>query len=251
MNRLSVRAIVSIEGRTHNAECEAMRNDYLPGTRTGLAGWFAGFDKVLMREASRFGVPAADAQAWHAEYLVYAASYREADVPRTRTVVSVTGLRLATENLTRRTREMVAGIQARRTTTDADRAALGITVPRQRRRRVARPGEPPFMWVAEVRGRRMVLKLNDAEAVGVRRRRPAGVKGVQVFRATGERMPSEWSELSVWSLATSTNETKLVLEVEASLEPGSRVWWTARWVNARSEAGPACLPVEARVNSGW
>ena len=227
-----------------------MHNDYLPGSLNELGSWLKNFDGMLMSQPSRFDVPAGELGAWHEVYLAYVAARRTANEEATRTRGTVAAERSATEAVTRRARELVAGIQARRATTEGDRAGLRITPRRPRRRRVGQPVEAPRMTVGEVRGRRVVLLVDDAGGEGHarRRRRPAGVKGVQVFRAMGERMPMGWKD---WSLAKSTNETKLVVEVEATVELGARVWWTARWVNARSEPGPACLPVEVRVNSGW
>lgn len=226
-----------------------MRKDYLPGGLGKLANWLRNFDGVLMQDPSRLGVGSA-AAAWHAAYLEYVEATRVASSMKTRTPGAITTRQAAEAAVTRRVRVLVAGIQARPETTDTLRKNLRISVPRPRRRRVGRPDQPPRMRIAMVQGRRVTLTVDDATGDGTarRRRRPAGAMGVQVFRAVGEQSPTGPDG---WSLATSTNQTKVMTEVDWSVLPGTRVWWTARWVNARSEAGPACVPVASRINSGW
>ena len=81
----------------------------------------------------------------------------------------------------------------------------------------------------------------------LRRKKPEGVKGATVFYHVGETAPEQ---LSAWTFHESTTKTILNVDLPASVEPGSKVWFTSFWFNPRSQSGPDCTPMSTFLQFG-
>lgn len=130
-------------------------------------------------------------------------------------------------------RGLVGRIQANAAVSDADRAALGVTVPDRTPTPVAPPATWPSAWVESGQRLRQVLHFRDAQTP-TRRAKPKGVRGAEVWVKIGGPPPAGPSELSYLGLATRTPH--LVEFAEA--DGGKAAHYMLRWQNSRGEPGP-------------
>jgi hypothetical protein len=56
--------------------------------------------------------------------------------------------------------------------------------------------------------------------------------------------------VSDWQFWGNTTKTSVEVEFDASLTPGTVVWFTAFWYNPRGESGPGCAPVSGIIAGG-
>ena len=225
-----------------------MSNSYMPRREVEILRWLRNFGRELLKLHESVGVSLVEAEAFHALFLVAEGAFGRANVPETRTSPAVRAKDDAMAAAERRARELVRVIVSRETVTDEQRVELGLRVPKRTRSRVGPPKAAPRLRVAGVEAGRVCLMLNDAdEAANGRPRRPRGVKAATVMMHAGEGLPERWGE---WSLVRSTSDKRVVVDLDGSLEPERRVWFTAFWLSPTLEAGPPCAPVGVRVGFG-
>jgi hypothetical protein len=123
---------------------------------------------------------------------------------------------------------------------------LGCPVPDGEPSPVGVPGTSPVLLVRKVDGRTTEMTISDELTPG-KRAKPDGVVAYQVFSHAGETAPAELSE---WTLEGQGTRFVLAVTVPASVEPGTKVWFAARWLNAKQQAGPVSTPIAAFVGGG-
>jgi hypothetical protein len=125
--------------------------------------------------------------------------------------------------------------------------ALGLSItPPGPGPRLPRPSSAPQVWVEGTTGRRLNLRLRDAER-GHGRARPRGVRGALVFLHVGEEAPAS---RDAWRYVGMRNNTLSDVEVPAGVAPGQKVWLCTQWINPTGQAGPTSQPVYARAPFG-
>jgi hypothetical protein len=134
------------------------------------------------------------------------------------------------------------------TVTDAQRLDLGLNV-RATPAPIPAPSQAPNLDVAGRLGTTVTIKLHDGSTSG-RRRKPAGVQGASVFSFVGTGGATPPAELADWKFEGNTTRTKIDVQFDAALAPGTLVWLCAFWFNPRGQAGPGCTPVSAILAGG-
>ena len=137
-------------------------------------------------------------------------------------------------------------IQAFPGTTDADRAALNITIPDNEPTPVEVPSTYPGLEVTSVAGRIVNVRLWDTANSGSRRR-PAGVIGATLFTSIGETAPASTDD---WDYAGMTGRLRYPITFPNDVPNGSTVWLTAVWFNSRKETGPATPAISTILQGG-
>ncbi len=114
---------------------------------------------------------------------------------------------------------------------DYDRKYMGLTVADTTPTRARVPATHPVIEIDFSEAREHTLYLRDEAKTG--RAKPAGVRNAEVWRKVGGGSPVGDGEMT---LAGTTSNGKLRLGYDLALV-GSRVYYQARWVNTRSQAG--------------
>lgn len=134
-------------------------------------------------------------------------------------------------------------IQKRPGTTDAQRAALGITVPDTTGTPVGPPTTSPVVTIDTAQRLRHVVNFTRTQAEGGGRGKPPGVRGCQIWMKIGAPAPVSESDLT---FVTEDTRTPHTIEFDAA-DAGKLVFYWCRWVNTRGETGPWAAPVSATV----
>jgi len=218
-------------------------SSYLPSREADLADWALNFNTLINVDPTVYGLTAEQAAEYAARYTAFEGLYEKSKQPTTRTPAVNQGKRDAKRAMIALTRQLVTVIQGQPTTTNEQRAALGITVRDTDPTPFPVPSVSPVLEVTRVNGWTVSLLLHD----GMRRRKPEGVKGANLFSFVGEQPPSE---IAAWKFEGGTSRTSLTVEFDHGLTPGTKIWLTAFWFNPRLQSGPACAPVATQINYG-
>ena len=221
-------------------------HDVLPRREIDLMRWARNFNEKLGAAPGPegFGVTAQEAADYASLLAEAEAAYALANEPATRTSVVVARKDEALSALKAMSRVLVKVIKARPSVTNDQRLALGLAARRQSRKtKVRRPDAPHEVSVARVSGWRVELRLRDPGALE-RRRLPDGVSGAAVMVYVGDQPPASIED---WQYAGTYSKTRATLEVRAGLQPGARVWYTARWLSPTYQPGPVAAPTSVRV----
>lgn len=133
-------------------------------------------------------------------------------------------------------RPLTAYVQSYPTTTDADRATLGITVRTTARTRATGPTTAPLASV-EVNNRLThELRLVD-ESTPTRRGKPRGVVGAEVWVKLVDADQPAPTDPAALSFLTMTTKPSLRAEFKSG-DGGKTAVYMSRWVNTRGEKGP-------------
>jgi hypothetical protein len=174
----------------------------------------------------------------------FAAAYRAAITPGTRTSPAVTAKKGAREALEADTRVLARIIHSFPAVTDQMRVELGLCVRRAKRKRVPRPGAAPGLIIESMRGRTAKLRLVDRESThGGRGGRPRDSSGALLLYYMGEQPPADPLK---WSLLRQTSRARV--NVTLSVPPCVKVWLTAGWLGTRNQVGPLSTPVSTYIS---
>jgi hypothetical protein len=144
-------------------------------------------------------------------------------------------------------RPAVRRIQSNGAVTDAQRGALGITIPDRTRTPVGAPTSRPLVQVDF--SKRLVHRLAYVdEAAALRRARPRGIVGAEVWvkvAAPGEAPPTGAADLKFLLLST-----RSPAKVEYSGDQaGHTAHYMLRWLSRRGEPGPWSETASATVGA--
>jgi hypothetical protein len=117
--------------------------------------------------------------------------------------------------------------------------ALSRTGPR--RNHVQVPSDPPVMQIVDQRG--STLTLTVFESGSTRRGLPRDVSSVSICGFVGDQPAVNIKDF--FQMRESSRANRVTVQFSQQLPLGTKVWLTARWRNARGEAGPGCAPVYA------
>lgn len=222
-----------------------MAQNYLPARESELVTWSTNFAQLITAGPTTYGLTDLQADAYNEARTSFATAYQTANDPTTRSPANIEAKDTARDALLALTRQLVKVVQAWPDMTDERRVALGITVPDLERTPVPAPDTWPQLDITSVVGWTVNVRLHDGDSTG--RRRPAGVKGANVFSYVGETPPTE---VGAWKFEGGTTRSETAVEFPHTLPPGTKVWLTAFWFNPTMQSGPACPPVSTQINYG-
>ena len=206
---------------------------YIPAADTDFNNWQQNFLNNLQTEAANLDITQEDLNAlltgqtaWESDYEAHLAAQSAAQSARQQKDDS----RQAWEN---QLRAQVRKLQASETITNAQRAALGITVSDGSRAAIGAPTTRPLANIAATASLSHTVRFVD-EATPTRRAKPNGVMGAEVWVAIGDAPPTNLDEMQFLGLDT---RTPYVSEFDSE-DIGKTAYYRLRWVNRRGEAGP-------------
>ena len=215
-----------------------MAGDYVPAPDAEFNSWQANFVSYASANAVALGldplvdIPAIQAAqtAWKTDYDGHLTAQAEG-VRQSKDAARATYVALL--------RSFTEQIQTRPGTTDEQRGGLGVTIPDNE----PAPTSAPVLNVATPERLRHVIEASKTAQEGGGLGKPAGVRGVQLWRKIGDPAPTGESELDLISEFT---HTRITLAYQMP-EGGQTVYYQTRWVNTRGQTGPWGELVSATV----
>jgi hypothetical protein len=204
-----------------DADFAAYMNNYYDAVEK----WWSvnGFDETDLK-------PLKDAMSsWNAAFPAHVAAQQQAQAARQ----SKDGARRTLEAAAR---PVTSFIQSYPTTTNADRATIGITVRDASGTPGGAPTSKPLIVVSDAGRRTHELRLVD-ESTPTRRARPRGVERAEVFVAFTPTTAPAPSDPNAYRYVQSISDGSTVLSFE-SLQAGMQAHYLARWVTRRGAMGP-------------
>ncbi len=215
----------------------AMTSGSVPQTDPALAIWAANLAARVAGRVDHYGASAAQSDAFAALNDSFQSAYAASSNADTRTRGKILAKNDARDLLVIAARQLVAVIQAYPATTDEQRVELGLRVRKDGRTPVPAPTVSPAISTAAGPGRTVVVTIQDP--ADERRARPRGAASTTVLSHIGPTPPAS---IAAWAYQASVSRRTVTLPFDAALPPGTCVWVTAFYQNARGEAGPASTP---------
>ncbi len=221
-----------------------MAGDYVPAPDAEFDGWQANWVTFAAANAVELGLdPISDiplitaAQtAWDADYDGHLTAQAAAQAARAakdaERSIYVALLRSFSQQ-----------IQKRTGTTDAQRGGLGVTIPDTEPTPIPAPTTAPVLNIVTAERLRHMVEASKTAPEGGGLGKPAGVRGVQLWRKIGDPPPGGESDFEFVSEFT---RTRMTLDYQMS-QGGQTIYYQARWVSTRGETGPWGELVSATV----
>ena len=213
-----------------------MAAGYIPAADGSFDGWQGNFEEYVRAHYGDLGLSLGDVDKLKTARDAWAKAY-ETHIQRHQAAIAA---RQAKDDehraYERLIREVVRRIQPFVKVTDAQRAALGITVRDAEPTPTAAPTTRPVVTVDFSKRLRHTLRYAD-ESTPTRRASPRGTLGAEIWAkltAPGDPPPSDPSELTFLLLSTRTPAT-----IEFSGEnAGQTAHYLLRWLTGRGTPGP-------------
>lgn len=206
--------------------------DYLPGPDADFQAWVANFATYAAANLAALGLTAGDLTPVTGAQSAFATNFAGHIAAKQAAMAAKQGKDEARRNLTNAIRPLVRRLQASTQVSDAEKAALGITVPST----PAPIGPPTTSPVVVVEcGNRLqhTLRFVDS-ATPTRKAKPAGVLGCEIWMKVGEAPPATEEELRFVAIDTAAPYTVTF----NSPDGGKNAYYWLRWVNPTGERGP-------------
>ena len=192
-----------------------------------------------------YGCVTADGTALTTKLAALETKMAAAEAPETRTPVSISEKDIAMADLQAEMRRTYKKVRAANLPANL-LTELGCPVPDVEPSPVPVPPTAPVLLVRKVDGRTIEMSISDELTPG-KKAKPTGVASYQIFSFIGANAPAELDE---WDLEGSGTRFVMAVTVPASVEPGTKVWLCARWLNAKTQAGPVSAPIPAFIGGG-
>lgn len=221
--------------------------DYIPSADAEFDSWLANFVTYASANLADLGLAAADltpvtnAQtAWNAAFPAHTSAQAAAQAARQAKDAARSDVETAVRPLVRR-------LQASADVDDAERAALGITVPDTTPTPVGPPTTRPVVKVDSRQRLQHTIHFAD-EATPTRKAKPAGVAGAEIWvklAPVADPPPADPAALTFIALDT---RTPYVLDFDGP-DGGQNAHYMLRWVNTKGQKGPWSETASATVGA--
>jgi len=218
--------------------------DYIPAADAEFNAWQTNFLDYASANSVELGLDAADltpleaAQAeWETDFPAHVTAVANAESARADKDEARGGYVALVRALVRR-------LQASATITDAQRAALGITVPGMNPTPAGPPETRPLVSIDCAQRLRHIIGFVD-ETTPTRRAKPAGVLGAEIWVKVGGDAPTDPSELRFLGLSTRAPFTADY----PGTDGGQIAYYWVRWANSRGEQGPWSETASATIGA--
>lgn len=215
--------------------------DYLPGPDTNYQAWVTNFVTYANANLAALGLVAADMTPVTTAQTAFNSGLSGHVTAKAAAMAAKQNKDDTRRTLTGAIRPLVRRLQASTSVSDAEKAALGITVA-SGGGSIPAPTTRPVVSINL--GQRLQHTLNFAdETTPTRRAKPHGVIGVEVWAKVGTTSPANESELTYRGIDSST---PAVLNFTSADGNKTAYYWT-RWVTGTGEFGPWSEQVSATI----
>ena len=215
-----------------------------PTADTALLAWSLGFSTKLLESPNLFGISEAQAEAYATVHENFA-SAMAAVVPALRSKTATAEKNSARAALKLAAKQMIDRVNGSPTVTVAQKLSLGISV-RVKPTPAPLPVTAPGVNVISVTAWTVNLKLYDTASSG-NRGKPTLMSGAVLYSYVGETPPVNIGE---WKTEGMSGRTFQSVTFDGSNPPGTKVWFSALWFNARLKIGPSSPPISTHLQGG-
>ena len=222
----------------------ASRNWY-PLAQADFLTFAQNYCGTIASAPTTYGCVAGDGTSLAAKLSDFETKFAASEAPETRTPVTIAQKDLSMGVLRAEMRRTYKKVRAANLAADL-LIELGLKPIDQEPTSVPVPGTSPVLFVRKVEGRMVEMSISDELTPG-KKAKPDGVAQYQIFSHAGETAPAE---LSAWTLEGQGTRFVLAVTMPASVEPGTKVWFAARWLNGKAQAGAVSAPVATFIGGG-
>lgn len=221
-----------------------MPRDFYPHREAEIVTWSANFRDKIVAEPGEYSLSEAQAAQYSVKHDAFAALYRTANEPATRTRPIIEGKEDVRVALEAEARLLARIIRAAPQVTAEQRINLGLSAPRTGRGTpIGAPDRAPSAYIVSIMGRTVRLRLRDA-AAPANRGKPRGALSAAIFVYVGDEPPASRAD---WSLQCHATRTTVDVTFGPDVEPGTKVYLAACWLSPRGQSGPVSTPLPAYV----
>jgi len=221
--------------------------DYIPGSDTEFLAWATNFATYIGAHFAELGINAADILPIAAGRTDFDAKMHENVTAQQAAQSSRRAKDASRDTLESAIRQLVRQLQASGDVDDAERAALGITIPDTVRTTAAGGiSTRPIGAVDTSQRLRHEIRFVD-EATPTSRAKPAGVMGCEIWVkvAAQNEPPADPSELSFVAMDTAS---PYIAEYNGA-DGGKTAHYMLRWVKTGGEKGPWSETISATITA--
>jgi hypothetical protein len=219
-----------------------MAKDYVPGPDGDFLNWSTGWQAYAAEHSGSIGIPAPDLATLEAKMVAFREALNAHTAAQNAAQAACQAKDAAREDLEGWLRAYSQRVQVFPSTTDADRAGLGITV---------RDAEPSPTPVGETRpvptvnaGQRLRHEIRWRDELSGKRAKPAGAAGCEVWVKVGEP-PVDPAELRFLGL-----DSRSTMVTNYNGEDGGKVaHYMLRWVGTKGQRGPWSETASATIQN--
>ena len=194
-----------------------------------------------------YGLTTGQASALATLVTAYTTAYDAATNPATRTKPTLLDKDAAKAALVQNLRDLNRFVQATKTVTDGQKAAIGFPV-YATRAPIPKPTNAPVLEVQSTEYR--IAKVLAREPGVTRRGLPPGVHNLLVVSYVAQGSTPPPTDPLQWKLEGLPTRPQFSVEFASTLAAGSQVYLAAAYVNPRGQAGPLCPPVSFYIGGG-
>ena len=222
-----------------------MARNFYSNVEAALAAGAMNLVAVVSPAPQDFGLNASQIAGYEALAVRFRDLWRETVDPSTRTPVTVAGKRQTKRLLKSATVKLARIAAATPSVSDAQLVAIGLN-PRPVRRRKSAPALAPVVWVIDVVGRVVRVRVKDA-AMPTSRARAEGAIGAEISVHVGDEPATDARQYRLAGFATRATHS---FTLPDSVPSGAKVWICARWVTGRGETSVTSAPVTVCIQGG-
>lgn len=212
------------------------KKDYIPTRDEDLSTFAQNFSALITATPAVFSLLPADATALAALVTEFTEALETALNPSTRTPVAVAAKDTARVVLVADIRSLAKRIQSAPNVTPAQKTSLGLTVQDHVRTPVPPPATKPVVNVVTNGGRRQTIRLVD-ETTPLKRARPVGVAGAEVYSYVQTSAEAPPADLEAWRFEGLATRSEFEIGYN-SADVGKTAHIRALWYNAKGQSGP-------------
>lgn len=216
--------------------------DYIPQSDPRALAWARTFSNGINADPAAFHIEPAEAAELALLVEQFAAAYRLARDPDTRTRPAVSRKNDARDLMKAKIRILARRIQGQAQLSDSQRMALGLNPLDVPSSPWPAPASQPKVSLSPLGARRSRVRLHDPAEPG-RTGKPSRVTGAHLWVSYGAQPPADASACTFLGTVT---RTRAVVSHPAD-KTNTTAWIMAQWVNARGQAGPLSIAAPVSV----
>jgi hypothetical protein len=206
---------------------------YIPTKDSDLITWGANYTTLLTGDPTRYGVVAGQAAVIQAEYDDFAAAYTAAVDPSTRTPASVAHKDGTKALFLDDARALAALIRANQGVSNADKTALGLTIPDPIKTPVPPPTSVPNLTILGATPSLHTMTYKDSDtATG--KAKPYGCIGLLLYRFIGDTVPVDFDAADPQLIGLYT-KSPMAVDIPGGVRGKLATYW-AQWITRGSLA---------------
>ena len=217
----------------------------IPTVSTKLVPWATTFLDALTTSPANYQLDVGDLPPLTAATNAFLLAQSNVSNPATRSHALVEARNAAQQAYYDVARTFYDSIQSNVEITNENKVTAGVHVRPASPTPIPVPSTVPNIDIVSVTGSVVSLRIYDSATL--KRGRPSGVQGANVYTYVGTTPPAS---IHQWMRFGQVTRTDFDVEFPSEVEPGSKVWFTAAWYNPRGQTGMFVAPISTHVQFG-